>query len=285
MLESPADVVGDAFFDEMRLKGSTIKNSEDLLAKLRTAVYVVGGDEAYQYLTPSTPMPGPNGGAGATAGATPTTTGTAATRDSARADAQARAVLRDVRLAVNGFRDDKWEGLARSRNRLIATGLCTGLTAYAVLALAILVGAPASAIVAAAAFYLVGAMVGLFNQLRRDAKDQTASEDFGFSRVRLTYTPVLSGIAGVGGVVAAAMLYAVVDGSGLLYLDQGPSTSQEVPLRAIFDLTRNGFGLLVAAVFGLTPDLLVDRLQQRADAFRSDLKSTSAVETEGGPDK
>ncbi len=44
------------------------------------------------------------------------------------------------------------DGLARSRIRLVWTGTCTGLTAYALLALAIVVGAGRTAIIATAAF-------------------------------------------------------------------------------------------------------------------------------------
>jgi hypothetical protein len=51
-------------------------------------------------------------------------------------------------------------------------------------------------------------------------------------------------------------------------------------LTDIFDLTKNLFGLVVAAVFGLTPGLLFERLQQQADRYKADLKSSRS--TEGG---
>lgn len=49
------------------------------------------------------------------------------------------------------------------------------------------------------------------------------------------------------------------------------------PLREIFDLTKNPFGFLVAAIFGLAPGLLFERLQQQADKYKADLKSTRST--------
>lgn len=290
LLDSRPDVVGAALTDEMRLKDSAIANSDDILFKLRTAVRVIGGGHAQRYLTP----PAAEGDIAAnttTAIGSTTTDGTGSRvasdsggLDEAAAEIQARAVLRDIRRTITDFRDDKWEGLARARTRLIVTGACTGLTGYALLALAILGRARADLILGAAAFYLVGATVGLFNQLRRAALDQTAIEDFGFSRTRLIATPMLSGIAAVAGVLLAGLLYAVAGESRLIYQDLGDvgalsggsATLSPDLMSAVFDVGRNPFGLLVAATFGLTPDLLVDRLQHQADRFRRDLSSTNA---------
>jgi hypothetical protein len=62
--------------------------------------------------------------------------------------------------------------------------------------------------------------------------------------------------------------------------DRSPA-EQIPPLVKIFDLGENLIGLLVAAVFGLTPGLLFDRLQQQSDKYKADLKSSQA--TEGTP--
>jgi hypothetical protein len=59
---------------------------------------------------------------------------------------------------------------------------------------------------------------------------------------------------------------------------QSPSQCLPRSLRDIFDLTKNMFGFLVAAIFGLVPGLLFDRLQQQADRYKSDLKSTRSTE-------
>ncbi len=49
-------------------------------------------------------------------------------------------------------------------------------------------------------------------------------------------------------------------------------------LGEIFDLRINLIGLFIAAVFGLTPGLLFDRLQQQADRYKAELKSSQATE-------
>jgi len=46
----------------------------------------------------------------------------------------------------------------------------------------------------------------------------------------------------------------------------------------IFDLRENLIGLLVAAVFGLAPGALFNRLQQQADRYNADLKSSQPTE-------
>jgi len=50
-------------------------------------------------------------------------------------------------------------------------------------------------------------------------------------------------------------------------------------LEDIFDLHKNIIGLLMAAVFGLTQGLLFERLQQQAEKYKSDLKSSEATQT------
>ncbi len=49
-------------------------------------------------------------------------------------------------------------------------------------------------------------------------------------------------------------------------------------LEDIFDFNKNLIGLFVAAVFGLTPGLLFDRMQQQADKYKADLKSSQSTE-------
>jgi hypothetical protein len=261
VVEPEAQLVGEALSDELRIKDSALTNSDDLLHRLRWAVTVFGGGK---YLCePAARAEGE----------------TLADTDEARA--QARIVLRGVRHALNRFRDERRGGLASARSQLIWTGLLTGVIAYALLGLAILVDAPSSAITAAVVFYLVGAMIGLLDQLRIGAGgNTTAEEDFGLGRMRLFYSPVLSGLAAIGGVVAVAMLHASLSGAIVEYAP--PSGSGEVvptleapPLELIFDLDANRFGVVLAAVFGLTPSLLVARVQGLANRYQADLQSTA----------
>lgn len=262
VLEPQAQVVGEALSDELRIKDSSLTNSEDLLHRLRWAITVLGGEK---YLCePALKFEGEQ------------------PADTDEARGQARIVLRQVRHALNRFRDERRGGLANARSQLIWTGLLTGIIAYALLGLAILVDAPRTAIIAAVVFYLVGAMIGLLNQLRIGAgNNTTGEEDFGLGRVRLLYSPVLSGLAAVGGVVVVAMLHASLSGPIVTYSE--PAVPGEVVVAAleaprlkfIFDLEANRFGVVLAAVFGLTPSLLVSRVQGLADRFQADLQSTT----------
>jgi len=261
VVEPQAQLVGEALSDELRIKDSALTNSDDLLHRLRWAVTVLGGGK---YLCEP---------AARSEGETPTA--------SEEERAQARIVLRGVRHALNRFRDERRGGLATGRSQLIWTGLLTGVIAYALLGLAILVDAPSSAVTAAVVFYLVGAMIGLLDQLRIGAgSNSTTEEDFGLGRMRLFYSPVLSGLAAIGGVVVVAMLHASLSGAIVEYAAPvGPGevvpTLDAPPLALIFNLDANRFGVVLAAIFGLTPSLLVARVQGLANRYQADLQSTA----------
>ena len=80
---------------------------------------------------------------------------------------------------------------------------------------------------------------------------------------------MLSGIAAVGGVLIVSLLYDAVD--------FGAAVDTDRSLGDIFDVEKFALGLVIAAVFGLVPDLLVDRLQSKADEYRAGLSSTTAA--------
>ena len=44
----------------------------------------------------------------------------------------------------------------------------------------------------------------------------------------------------------------------------------------IFNLDDRPFGLVLAAIFGLSPTVLISRLQQEAEKYKADLKSTES---------
>jgi hypothetical protein len=56
--------------------------------------------------------------------------------------------------------------------------------------------------------------------------------------------------------------------------DQAAMQKQPPKLQDIFDINKNLIGLFVAMVFGLTPGLLFDRLQQQTEKYKADLKNT-----------
>jgi hypothetical protein len=96
---------------------------------------------------------------------------------------------------------------------------------------------------------------------------QMAIEDYGLSSARMIQTPLFSGLAAIGGVVLTAMV--------LIPIAEKP---QEISLAQIFSLEQNTFGLITAAVFGLTPRLLIDQLQGQAEQFKVELKKSEATE-------
>lgn len=302
---------------------------------------------------------------------------------------QARAILRSVRHEINEFRNGCWRSIIVARNRLVATMMLTGLTAYLVLAIAIIMGASRQAIAAASTFYLVGATIGLLNQLRSASQNDSAVEDYGLSTARLITMPLFSGLAAIGGVflvtlphlagsylannatlvmVTPSTLGAAIPGQNYQskmeamgdippyrwHADQGqlsewkqlkasgdllatvpkeiglarstkftarvmdsagatversfnlnvasaiggasadqPESRIESPpdpfnvglIGNIFDLHKNIGGLILAAVFGLTPGIFFDRLQQKYENYKDDLKRSEATATTPKPEK
>ena len=93
----------------------------------------------------------------------------------------ARQTLREVRFAINQYVEDKLSSLLRARNRLVWTMLAVGFATYLLLGLALAAAVPVPQILAVTVFYLVGAIVGLFNRLRLEVGRSEAVEDFGLS--------------------------------------------------------------------------------------------------------
>ena len=186
---------------------------------------------------------------------------------------EARSALREVRRTINEFRKGLWEGLVTTRNQLIGTTIITGLPAYVMLCFAIITGAPQASIMAATIFYMVGALTGLFGRLYIESKTDTAADDYDLTLARIVVTPVLAGLAAVGGVLLTTMLSLTVLKSPALQT----STSQ-LGLGAIYNLNSNAFGIIVAAVFGLTPNLFINILQDKAKGLTDQLQKSTASE-------
>jgi hypothetical protein len=271
LVQPVEDVLRAAIYDDLRLQGSEIVNNGDLLVKLRLAVAQLAPD-AGGYFAPQANTPPPSIVAGEV---------------SSNAASSARAALAQVRQSINEFRDGNWGALARTRNHLLGTITATGTTTFLLLALAIAVSprtGPADPftdpIVAAAAFYLVGSIVGLFNRLYKESASDSSVEDYGLTMARLGLTPILAGMAALGGVLIVAMLPAVMsNGVALASNSAGvvrAATSLPLPsLIDIYSLTNNPFGVIFAAIFGLSPALLLSSLQEATDKYRSSLKSTT----------
>jgi hypothetical protein len=172
----------------------------------------------------------------------------------------------------------------------------TGVITYVLLAFAVNLDerhaiALNNPVVSAAAIYLVGAVVGLFNRLHVESGDDAAGEDYGLSKTRLLLTPILSGLAAVGGVLITGMLSGIVDVNaitptpaiaadlGSKAFEIGPDaqiTRVGLSLHDIFNLRDYPFSLVLAAIFGLTPKTFLRRLHQASEQSKLDLKSTAA---------
>ena len=195
-------------------------------------------------------------------------------------EVDARATLREIRQTVNSFRDDLWDGLVRARNHLLAALAVTGVFTFLLLALALSGHGSAPAvgtspalqdpIFAAAGFYLVGAIVGLFKRLSDESGSASDVEDYGLSTARLLLTPVLSGLAAVGGAFIVAMVPALVNGQ----LASNPPN-----ISSIFALGQNPYGIVFAAIFGLSPSLLIGAIGKAADQYKLDIRNSEAAQS------
>jgi hypothetical protein len=243
-VESIAKVILRAHYDRMRLEGAHLPNCQELKGKLDTVIRTLSG---------SAPADAP---ADADRTSSPSLI---------NPHQDARMTVGTIRQALNEFRDANRAGLVRSKIQLACTTLNTGLIMYAALWLALAVDAYALPeqpglslpLTGAIAVFLVGAVVGLFSRLRLDFEDETAVDDFGLSAMRHFAAPQLSGIAAVLGV-------------GLLASTTHPS----LDLRTAYADPLTPMTLVTAAVFGLTPALLIDRLRQQSDTFKRNLRST-----------
>src|SRR5262249_30755807 len=150
------------------------------------------------------------------------------------------------------------------------------LIAYLLLLLVVLTGPPESAIVAVSAFFLVGALVGLYRQLGVATEQRIVpEEDYGLHHARLVATPMFSGLAAAAG----GYLTVVLTQLGPVFTGGDAQQVVSIPsLSSVYDLSKNAAGLLVAAVFGLAPNLIITRLQAQAEAFKADLKSSQLGE-------
>ena len=193
------------------------------------------------------------------------------------AQARARVALREVRHSLNSFRDQLWEKILRARNKLLGAIVFTGLFTHMLLSIVILTiindsSSNRSTIVAVTAFYMVGAVAGLFERLYGESRTSTALHDYGLSLARLSATPLLSGLAGVGGVLITALLFSSIFG--------GPgASSMPVTLQNVFSLKEPRY-LLAAAIFGLAPNLIIRTLQQKAEKYVSGLQSSKGTDQE-----
>jgi hypothetical protein len=196
------------------------------------------------------------------------------TSDREQLEIAARLTLREVRSTLNDFRDKRWEGLVRQRNHLLKSIAVTGLATYVLLAVIILSFNLISSIVLTdqkflqegVIIYLIGAMSGLFVRFYSESQGGTTIDDFGLTTTRLVATPLLSGLAAIGGVLFTQILGSI-------------AAQNSVP--DLFTLKQVQI-LLTAAVFGASPNLFIKGLQKQANDFEADLQSSKAAGSPAG---
>jgi hypothetical protein len=262
MMYEPLDlVISEGKKDLNRLTGSTIPHRDELMLQLRQALLAID-PSAPAYLpktidAPARPEPKPNH----------------VPRQ------QARQTLRDVRLALNEFRDGTKLRLLEARNNLVARMFLTALTTWVLVVLLVTAAPPPHVVLTGAVLYAVGATVGLFGRLYSDRGVATIG-DYGISHVRLFQTFLVSGLAGVAGVYLTVMVPIVVSNEIPRPQRDGEVTSVDRSLPAIeslYDIQQNRASVVFAALFGLAPGLLVSRLSEGIEQYKKDLRASETV--------
>jgi hypothetical protein len=174
----------------------------------------------------------------------------------------AREAIQQVKHSLYLYQDSLRHTLVRSRNHIYTAITLTGLVTYFLTCMVILWNATQYAIGTATVYYMIGAVTGLFVRFYKEANIKDApSDDYGLFLSRLFATPLLSGLAALGGVLIAATL---------------PTLSgQKAPeLSTIFNSTVTIEYFFAAAIFGYAPNLIIGSLQQRAQKFSTDLQNS-----------
>ncbi len=184
-------------------------------------------------------------------------------------EGRARLTLREVRRSLNEYRDHLWEGLVRARNNLLGVTFVTGLGTYILLCIAILALTPAnsdsrSTIITAAAYYMLGALAGLFGRIGQAALTNIAVDDYGLALAQVMSRPLYSGLAGLGGVLVSSTVLSISAPNGLN------------AIQGVFTPVRPDF-LIVAAAFGLAPNLMASGLQNQSNKLMSALRSSKTT--------
>ena len=239
LIDSATNVASVGFNDLLRLNGSKIESRTHLVDEI---------NKALPHLVPISSLP-PN-----TAEPNPCDPDTARQR------------IMNVRHAINQDRNGKWRLIVKARNGMGLGVLAAAVITYLVVAVAIVIGVSARALVAAAIFFAIGASVSAAHQLAIRSKNQSEVEDFGYANVKLLVAPSLSGLVAVLAVAVVAQVGVTISGQSLgEHFQSWQST---------FDWTRNSAAVWLAAVFGATPSLFFEYLQRSANGILISLKSS-----------
>jgi hypothetical protein len=179
----------------------------------------------------------------------------------------ARETIRQVKHALNVYQDSLRHKLVQGRNYTYIAIALAGFITYLLLCFVILWNTTSVAIGTATAYYMIGAITGLFVRFYNETngKNDTAPpDDYGLLLSRLIAIPLLSGLAALGGVLVTATLPAL----------SGQSGQKVTELGTIFNGTVTIEYLLAAAIFGYAPNLIVGNLQQRTQRYSIALQNS-----------
>ena len=124
---------------------------------------------------------------------------------------RSRTIIQSIHRTLSTYRGSRWAELGRARWQLVLTTTVAGVVAFLLLALALIRGVHPEQLMTGWAYFLVGAVAGLFQRLYLASQESQVNDDYGLEAARVYQTPLLSGMAAVIGVV----LMASVAGSSL----------------------------------------------------------------------
>lgn len=270
---STQQVIEAANYDMLRLNGSDVPGHEDLLKRLATAITILRSElhcseqssEQHQDTNVQQSI------VQAKCAIEPPDSSTTTKSD----QQEARSNIRQVKSALHKFTNERWDLLVRARNQLMGIAFLTSVLTYIIVVVAMLVGIQKINMVHLIAFYLLGAVVGLFSRLvgELQTKDTDIShkDDYGLTGARIVVTPWLSGLAALIGVLLATMLSIVLTTT----LSHGPTDQSFPPLGTIYDYSKYPQNLVLAAIFGFLPSLAVGLLKQQANKIQSQINSST----------
>ncbi len=289
-VEAKEMVMRGAMHDKMAISGSQMSNRDELLAKLRFAARKLdpsliglfkplavpapsedGDDPQIQQLEKDVQQIADHVGVKLHRGHTapfPDSDGSGKSAHDGGDEARARLTLREVRRSLNDYRDHLWEGLLRARNNLLGVTFVTSVGTHILLCIAILAlpvnTASHATIIASVSYYMLGAIAGLFGRIGQATLANVAVDDYGLTLAQVMSRPLYSGLAGLGGVLLSSTVL-------------GITTTNTV--QSVFTSVRIDY-LIVAAAFGLTPNLIAGGLQNQSNRLLSALRASKTTITD-----
>jgi hypothetical protein len=265
-VETIEEVIGEVVHDIRAIQNTSISDSKDLIRKMLQAVKDLRS-EALAYfeelradkyyvdvfassnvdLADSYPVANSSG---------PTQQG----------EQLARETIRQVKHALNIYQDSLRRTLVRSRNIIYIAIALTAFITYFLLSALMLWRSDPLSIGPVTVYYMIGAITGLFVRFYNEANSKRVDappDDYGLIISRLIATPLLSGLAAIGGVLVTASLPAL----------SGQSVKPALELNSIYGTVTLAY-LIAAAIFGYAPNLIIGNLQQRTSKYSTDLQSS-----------